>query len=307
MDLTMALIEPFPELPFEIISFIIEEILQIEPKRAVELISLSPDIQPMQVKSLLPLLSPLKLTKYLRIERALYSTVILNHPATSLFVDMINHVYILSKSHQGPRWAQSLLNSFPLPMLFYNDTYFELDIKPELFDGKCLHCMQHLTHLSLVDGAGSTPTAIWFLTLIQRLHLADSIAVCIIYSHFPFKDGTGDYLSSPEPRIVLATTADESLDNKPLEHRLDGQEKDMWEEAEKIVEMQRAKANGITDEGVANSPNLFPIMSVSLGLLDTSFTATWGLSTLQPDEGRQDDRGQNRTREMPIRMTKEKR
>ncbi|KAJ7584073.1 hypothetical protein C8J56DRAFT_952576 [Mycena floridula] len=171
------------------------------------------------------------------------------------------------------RWMQPPpespgVNFFPLPLLFDNVTHLELDIKPELFDGKRLHCMQHLTHLSLVDGTGSTPAAIWFSTLIQRLHLADSIAVCIIYSHFPFKGETGDYLSSPEPRIVLATSAEQDLHDERLDHvlrrriadqahfmrqwgkRLDSQEMDMWEEAEQIVRAQRAEVSNFLVVGI---------------------------------------------------------
>ncbi|KAJ7589572.1 hypothetical protein C8J56DRAFT_1025728 [Mycena floridula] len=65
-------IEPFPELPFELICLIIEKMLEIEPQRAPELACLSRDIQPM-------------------VERALYRCFILRRPhrASGFFVDML--------------------------------------------------------------------------------------------------------------------------------------------------------------------------------------------------------------------------
>ncbi|KAJ7584024.1 hypothetical protein C8J56DRAFT_1095074 [Mycena floridula] len=88
--------------------------------------------------------------------------------------------------------------SFPLPLLFQNVTHLELEIVHESFDGKQLHSLKHLTHLSLVQPAPAT-SASWVPTFLQRL-FADSIAVCIIFSDLDFQDGD---LSYQDPRVSL--------------------------------------------------------------------------------------------------------
>ncbi|KAJ7584072.1 hypothetical protein C8J56DRAFT_197257 [Mycena floridula] len=290
-------IKPFPELPFEIVLVIIEEMLELMlPKQVVKFICLSQNIRPI-------------------IERALYRTIILYDGSSTVrpaakFADMIksrlrpntfyqNHIKVLcitSVYHSdlitmfpaisgveslairscflgkdnveldatklnvltltGPRptklfcsWSWThppleSLNSFPLPMLFQNVTHLELCVVPRAFDGKRFHCLKQLTHLSIIDTAGSTATAIWFPALIQRLHLADSIAVCIICSRLLFKDETGNDLPSPDPRVVLVTDQRKITHFDPFIRQwgrrpVDSQEVDMWEQAEQTVIAQR--------------------------------------------------------------------
>ncbi|KAJ7584069.1 hypothetical protein C8J56DRAFT_952561 [Mycena floridula] len=302
------LIDPFPPLPFEIISLIIEQILEIEPKRALELICLSRNIQPV-------------------VERALYRCIIFHEASSLRFADMIKPrlrvrpnafyqnctkvlcmcwisftdlitifpvfsgvetlaIYYCYTGRRnitqldinmldaiGPRptklscdwpWtyppAESLNpDPFRLPMLFQNVTHLELNNQIwQHFNGKALHTLEHLTHLSLVSRMSGTYAIRSLAALLQTLFLADSIAVCIIFSPW-LKDETGNYLESPEPRVVLATSADQDLHDERLDHvlrrrianlahfmrqwgeRLDSKEMDMWEEAEQMVRAQRAK------------------------------------------------------------------
>ncbi|KAJ7584082.1 hypothetical protein C8J56DRAFT_197438 [Mycena floridula] len=301
--------KPFPELPFEIVLVIIEEILELVPlKQAIKLVCLSRNIRPI-------------------IERALYRTIILHGSPdlAAIFADTIksrlrpktfyqSHIKVLcitSVHHSdliamlpvvsgvdslairscypgkdkveldttklndltltGPRptrlfcswsWTRPPLdspNSFPLPLLFQNVTHLELDVVPREFDGKRFHCLKHLTHLSIVSKFCETTT--WLPSLVQRLHLADSITVCIIFSRFHrFRNEHSNDLTSSDARIVLAT--DHYIHERAFDERIlwrnmvhldhfirqwgrrpaDSQEMDMWEQAEQMVKAQRAKA-----------------------------------------------------------------
>ncbi|KAJ7575195.1 hypothetical protein C8J56DRAFT_1063735 [Mycena floridula] len=290
-------IQPFPQLPFEIVCLIIKEILEIEPRRALELVSLSRDIQPI-------------------VERALHRCIILKTFSTAnSFLDTLkshrrpdifqNHVQVFCTTRalttsdlhsifsacsglqkigifrweglkpdaalddlasSGPRpsklscdsrwaWRSDGSDRFALP-LFQNVTHLELVI-PNVgdFNAKRLHCLTHLTHVSLVDTIGNFNGS----QIIQQLHMADSIAVCILYSRSYLslsQDTISDMIS--DPRIVVARNPDDREDDtgnvlwRALVQRghfirqwgrprMDKVELDMWEEAEEMVKARRAK------------------------------------------------------------------
>ncbi|KAJ7584074.1 hypothetical protein C8J56DRAFT_197304 [Mycena floridula] len=145
---------------------------------------------------------------------------------------------------------------FSLP-LFENVTHLELDI-PTVgdFDTKRLHRLTHLTHVSLVNTIGGFRSS----GIIHQLHLADSIVVCILYSRSYFflsRDTISEMIS--DPRTVIAADPDFNREDnagdilwRPLTQgrhfirqwgrpRLDKAELDMWDEAEEIVKIQRAR------------------------------------------------------------------
>ncbi|KAJ7586358.1 hypothetical protein C8J56DRAFT_103861 [Mycena floridula] len=145
--------------------------------------------------------------------------------------------------------------------LFQNVTHLELcnvDRKSsEIFNGKQLHSLTKLTHLSL--------TMIYthrFEPLLRRLHLADTILVCIVYAEFNGwnKRVERNRLGFTDPRLVFARGGyTEESCSSPVMRRglrypgpahyirqwarprgLDEKELDMWDEAEEIVQFQRA-------------------------------------------------------------------
>ncbi|KAJ7584023.1 hypothetical protein C8J56DRAFT_1166894 [Mycena floridula] len=159
--------QPFPELPFEIVCLIIGAMVEIEPKRALELVCLSRDIQPI-------------------VERALHRYIVLkDRPAADSFLEML----------KLPRRPDTLRNQ----------TKLESSIIPESFSS----CIWQIHS--------------WF---------AFSIRIAI--------------KSLLRTRIVIAIEHHYRLTG--CEHyirqwgrRMNGEELDMWEEAEEIVKVQRAK------------------------------------------------------------------
>ncbi|KAJ7589561.1 hypothetical protein C8J56DRAFT_1025718 [Mycena floridula] len=304
-------IEPFPELPFELVCLIIEKLLEIEPQRAPALACLSRDIQPM-------------------VERALYRCVVLRNRrrAPGLFVDMIKSscrpdtfyrdnvkmlcttdymsipdLHLISSACSGVQqlaicnWAwdgavratspplhaciDALLSSGPRPSklachysltdrpdgshrftlpLFEKVTHLQLGFTTWLndFNGRQLHSMKGLTHLALIEY--SNPAISLPKNPPQTLYLADSIIVCIIYAEW-FHELERDAAETirkeyNDPRVVIAPSQsleDESIYNllrpgfpnnesfiRQWGHRCDGEEMDMWKEAEAIVKAQKA-------------------------------------------------------------------
>ncbi|KAJ7589562.1 hypothetical protein C8J56DRAFT_1164239 [Mycena floridula] len=310
-------IEPFPELPFELVCLIIEKLLEIEPKRAPALACLSRDIQPMIV------------------EQALYRCVVLDRKmASEGFVDMIKsrcrpdafyrdrvkvlwttdyittpdlhpvlsacsgvqqlticnwmredglHPIIDALLSSGPRPSKltcdySLTSRpdgshrFALP-LFEKVTHLQLDLTPRfhIFNGRQLHSMKDLTHLALV--ADSTYPKI----APQKLHLADSIAVCIIYAQWFELNATKKIRNEyNDPRIVIPASEEPVYSRLGLSflnekgfirywqggHWRDGVRMDMWKEAEAVVKAQKEQARSFA----ADTARLFTFLL----LLDNS-------------------------------------
>ncbi|KAJ7584055.1 hypothetical protein C8J56DRAFT_1054578 [Mycena floridula] len=292
---TSDAIQPFPELPFEIVCLILEKVIEMEPRGAVKLLCLSRDFRS-------------------TVERALHRCIVLkSSSAADSFLNTLkshpdifqNHVQVLctttalptSKLHSifsacpglqkiaifrweglepdvalddlsssGPRpsklscdfrWTRRIDGSdrFSLP-LFENVTHLELDVdEVHDFDGRRLHCLTQLTYLSICD----TYTRFHGSEIIQKLHLADSISVCILYSAsylFLSQDTINDMV--PDLRVVIARDPHRRGDNdgnslrralvQPSHYlrqwgppRLNKAELDMWEEAEEIVKVRRAK------------------------------------------------------------------
>ncbi|KAJ7589554.1 hypothetical protein C8J56DRAFT_938880 [Mycena floridula] len=302
--------KPFPQLPLELVCLIIEQLLEIEPKRAPALACLSRDIQPM-------------------VERALYRCVILRNRGTRApdpFVDMMkspchpdtfyrdrvkmlcttaymlipdlhlvlsacsgvqqlaicnwswNDMSTLGEMHpcidallsSGPRPSKLACHysltgrpdgshRFTLP-LFEKVTHLQLGFtRLTDFNGRQLHSMKGLTHLALIQYSGP-----WFSlpkNPPQTLYLADSIIVCIIYAEW-FHELERDAAETirkeyNDPRVVIAPSQsleDESIYNllrpglsndesfiRQWGDRRDGDEMDMWKEAEAIVKAQEAQ------------------------------------------------------------------
>ncbi|KAJ7585210.1 hypothetical protein C8J56DRAFT_144280 [Mycena floridula] len=299
--------EPFPVLPAELVFLIIETLLEIAPKRVLDLASLSRGIQPI-------------------VERAIYRCIILDRQQrTESFSAMLrlgcrpasfyrNHVQTLCIAEQltvhkllpifsscssletlaifiwndegstvtgldasldvlaasGPRpsklccdlrWAlhpqnHPEIHRFNLP-LFQNVTHLELYSYENFlaFDTKHLHAFTNLTHLSLT--MLDTPKLESFLRLLgQQLSLADSIVmVCIIFTDFLDRDSFEQIrLLSKDPRVVFCLYPGSNDAPNVLRRdfvdsvafvrqwcrQLDEGEIDMWEEAEAIVQVQRA-------------------------------------------------------------------
>ncbi|KAJ7583997.1 hypothetical protein C8J56DRAFT_196165 [Mycena floridula] len=159
-------------------------------------------------------------------------------------------------------WTRRIDGSdrFSLP-LFQNVTHLELRVtKVEDFDANRLYSLASLTHLSLVDTSGE----FYVSRIIQQLDLADSIMVCILYST-SYLFLSRDTIMVPDPRVLVVSMS--------LDHRLGGgntnvlvrnlddanhyirqwgqsletDKLDMWEEAEEIVKMQRARLAASND------------------------------------------------------------
>ncbi|KAJ7584070.1 hypothetical protein C8J56DRAFT_1054595 [Mycena floridula] len=86
-------LQPFPQLPFEIVCLILDEVLEMEPRRAPELVSLSRNIQPI-------------------VERTLYRCIILKtSSAADSFLDTLkSHSDIFQNHVQGILLNHSLAN-----------------------------------------------------------------------------------------------------------------------------------------------------------------------------------------------------
>ncbi|KAJ7580184.1 hypothetical protein C8J56DRAFT_962476 [Mycena floridula] len=299
MELSDAL-PSLPLLPFEIRSLIIEEMLAMAPKRAVEMVSLSRGLQPI-------------------VERCLYRCVILknNRRPTALFLDMIKSgcrpdtfyrdrvkvlcitslldfpdldviltacsgVQSLAIYHWRPiGFNMAALNALPprptrfsseldwvvrpnghrfsLPF-FENITHLELNMEGVNFKGKELHSLKNLTHLSVITPPPQTVS--WLFAFFAGLDLSDSIVVCIVYvePNIILKVRRADV----DPRIVIAARESRSVrggsvlcrDLPDREHyirqwgiRLDEEELDMWEEAEKKVKAQRFQLSSRAIQG----------------------------------------------------------
>ncbi|KAJ7584033.1 hypothetical protein C8J56DRAFT_1054559 [Mycena floridula] len=257
-------IEPFPELPFEIVCLIIEAILKIEPRKAVELVYLSRDIQ-------------------LIVERALHRCIILkSHPAANSFLDMLKSRHPDTIQHQAKvlccivdltiATLHSIFSACSglqtIGIFIWDDEYEALTLDAALDD---LAAAGPLT-VSLSPSfpkrhpfGARLPAAAPHAfrrkgpSLLGKfnplLHLADSIVVCIFYPNCDY----GDLLQDPatDPRIIIAIDPDQRDDQngsilwrdlndcrhylRQWGRRLDGEELDMWGEAEEIVKVQRAK------------------------------------------------------------------
>ncbi|KAJ7584053.1 hypothetical protein C8J56DRAFT_1054576 [Mycena floridula] len=278
-------IRPFPQLPFEIVCLIIEAVLEIEPRRALELVCLSRDIQPI-------------------VERALHRCIILrSYLAACTFLNMLKSprfeafenqfmvlccteaftistlrsifsacsglqtiaIFLLDweEGQEGPERdvaLDDLASSGPRPSklscdfrcmrrldgsdrfslpLFQNVTHLELDVdNVDDFDGRRLHYLTQLTHLSICDAYEQFHRS----QIIQKLHLPDSVSVCILYSPSYLllsRDIINDMI--PDPRIVIAKDPVYRGEDDGNGHRLAEDDLDMWEEAEEIVKVRRAK------------------------------------------------------------------
>ncbi|KAJ7600778.1 hypothetical protein C8J56DRAFT_17512 [Mycena floridula] len=299
----MEATEAFPELPTELVLLIIETLLEMEPKRALDLISsLSQDVKPIA-------------------EQALYRCITLEDEiSTDLFVDMIrsrcradtfyqSHVRTLclavaleipdlilllsassgvtqlgiSNWYRGKSsipevdaYLDTLLTSGARPSklscdlrwglypripgthrfafpFFQNVTHLEIYNfeHARTFEAKQLHSLTNLTHLSILL-LETTESRV--LTLLHTLSLPDSILACII-----FMDGL-DFVDpllseSKDPRVVFALFDDKVVPRNFLRRnlldpeyyfvkqwgRLDKDEMDVWEEAERVVKVQRAE------------------------------------------------------------------
>ncbi|KAJ7576737.1 hypothetical protein C8J56DRAFT_899827 [Mycena floridula] len=297
------MIESFPDLPFEIICLIIEEMLEMVPKRAVELVSLSQNIRPivelalyrciiMKDRSMIALFLDITPNSRFRSNPLFYQTrvktlcitkswevsylqkvfsacagvqslaIYVWHVVQKNAMETNDALNALASSGPSPVklscdfcWTQRLNGSgrFDLP-LFQNVTHLELEVVTrEDFDGKRLHCLKQLTHLSLIDSDAMHPET-QIPGLPSQLHLADSILVCIVFSKAydsHFAPVLQDLIRSTEPRIVIATLDPD--ERKRIRNVLwrnlvnmghftrqwglrgDIQELDMWEEAEEIV------------------------------------------------------------------------
>ncbi|KAJ7573966.1 hypothetical protein C8J56DRAFT_1065218 [Mycena floridula] len=302
MEQTTFVVQPFPELPSELVFLIIETLLEIEPKRALHLVCLSRDIRPIA-------------------EKALYRSVILETPeVTDLFFDMIRSgcrsvnfyhervktlclyssvdVHVLAPIFSACLAAQTigiyqyderddsdeeiealdaLASTGPCPSrlscllswtnagrrlllpLFERVTHLELyDLSDfEAFDGKQLHSLTNLTHLCFTMNYPETASV---LRLVDNLFLTDSVVVCILYSRVgvdSMKQFLALVLPSDDPRVVIALPPllepndlsaygivlwrnifDKNYFRQQWGRRSSGI--DMWEEAEAIVNHQRA-------------------------------------------------------------------
>ncbi|KAJ7585192.1 hypothetical protein C8J56DRAFT_143925 [Mycena floridula] len=304
-------VEPFPELQIELVFLIIEILLEIDPKRALDLVSLAKDIRPIAEKAIYRCL----VLDQLRQARLLSETIKSGCRPESFYQDHVQALCIVSAlqlQQLGPffsacskvqtlaifDWIEvsdsetmtfdaaldALVSSGPRPSklscdirwtlpsegpsenhrfnlpLFHNVTHLELyDVFNNFrrVDGNHLHCLTNLAYLSLVM-LDTTNFAI--LELLQKLSLADSILVCIIFAQFHFRESTVEPPTrqlSKDPRVVFALdgqrdeteTESENIlwrDLSDAEHfarqwgrNLNKGDKDMWEEAQSIVSIQR--------------------------------------------------------------------
>ncbi|KAJ7583995.1 hypothetical protein C8J56DRAFT_1095042 [Mycena floridula] len=238
-------IQPFPELPFELVCLIIEAILEIEPRKAVELVCLSRDIQPIVERALHRCI-----TKVLCCTHALEIDALQSiFPACSglqqigIFLwawegkwpeALTPNAALDDLASTGPRpsklscdfhWIQRLDGSdcFSLP-LFQNVTHFELDVADiEDFDAlNHLHSLTNLTHVSFVD------------TDIINDTITDPRIVIASDLHQYRRDHKNGH-------ILWRDLADCKHYIRQWGQRLEEDELDMWEEAEEIVKVQRAK------------------------------------------------------------------
>ncbi|KAJ7585255.1 hypothetical protein C8J56DRAFT_144927 [Mycena floridula] len=122
-------------------------------------------------------------------------------------------------------------------------------------EGKYFHCLPKLTHLSIVLCNTSQTEVVGFLPMLS---LAESIVVCIIIMA---QDTYGRELVPPfalsfeDPRVVflLANSSHQPSGNLLVRNifgkdflrqwgdRLEENETDMWDDAERIVEVQRSQ------------------------------------------------------------------
>ncbi|KAJ7584021.1 hypothetical protein C8J56DRAFT_1166892 [Mycena floridula] len=214
MDVTDA-VQPFPELPFEIVSVIIEEMLAIEPKRAVELVCYSIVLReehsaPLFVHMLKSHICP---GTFYRQVKVLCITVLLTNLGILMWAN-------LPKTTQEIDTVTFNALAFSVSPLFQNVTHLQLQvIRPRDFDAKQLHSLKHLTHLSLVYPFYITPAA-WLPDLLQRLYLADSIAVCLVFCRLDLEAVTSKSRATTDPRVVFATWPDDVIDEELFEHVL---------------------------------------------------------------------------------------
>ncbi|KAJ7592536.1 hypothetical protein C8J56DRAFT_928905 [Mycena floridula] len=315
---TSNTVQPFPELPFEIVCLIIETMLEMAPNRAKELVTLSRNLQPVA-------------------EKALYHCVILEQPdSVELFshslagcrsawvqtlciisnvlfnvsdlhailsacsniqtmlidgaidehLDQDSSLDALASSAPQPAqlkydfsWTQRSDGSsrFGLP-LFQNITHLELwDPEFTNFNGKQLHCLANLTHLSLMIDNGY-PLSPHLEHLQPNLFLSDSIVVCIIFQYCQdmnrpeniqnacvrftdprvvFSFGRGGYRNLERYGNVLwrGISNDENFIRRWGVRREDEGEMNMWKEAESIVNSP-GKPFGLYRTVDSNSPAL---------------------------------------------------
>ncbi|KAJ7584140.1 hypothetical protein C8J56DRAFT_1166978 [Mycena floridula] len=336
-------IQPFPKLPFEIICLIIEEMLEIAPKRAVELVSLSRNIRPIVERALyrclilqgrsMVRLFPDTTNSRVRADPLFYQTrvktlciieelttadlqtvfsacsgvqslaIYVRHIEQTSAMETNDALNALASGRPSPaklscdfRWTQRSDGShrFGLP-LFQNVTHLELEvIRREDFDGKRLHCLKQLTHLSLIDSDAMHPET-QVPGLPSQLYLADSISVCIVFSKAygsHFAPLLRILIRSTEPRIVIATLrpdGQEQIRNAlwrnldDVDHfarqwgrREDAQELDMWEEAEEIVKAQQVVVCPL-------SPKLHQLLKFAGVSLTVALTQAQSSFDLPPD------------------------
>ncbi|KAJ7574002.1 hypothetical protein C8J56DRAFT_980466 [Mycena floridula] len=158
-------------------------------------------------------------------------------------------------------------------LLFHNVTHLELHDQErfEAFDGKQLHCLTNLTHLCLMTHRTVTSKV---LELLGKLCLADIILVCIIHPQFrnnhriEFPNKSARFTNDPRVVIVLspevhvfAQLAEQQIESQDFVWRdlfevnhvarqcglqIGEKEMDLWEEAEGMVEIQRARLQNST-------------------------------------------------------------
>ncbi|KAJ7584054.1 hypothetical protein C8J56DRAFT_1054577 [Mycena floridula] len=185
-----------------------------------------------------------------------------------------------------------------------------LEIEPKRAR-KDLHSLEALTHLSLVSRNPGTYAIRFLAALLRTLCLADSITVCIILSPW-LKDETGNYLESPEPRVVLATSAEQDLHDERLDHvlrrritdlthfmrqrgrRLESQEMDIWQEAEQVVRSQRVNPDFVSHSyvcitGTPRHSFISATAVLSISVFHLAISSGWfsaAKSKVQPDNAK---------------------
>ncbi|KAJ7600386.1 hypothetical protein C8J56DRAFT_880096 [Mycena floridula] len=283
-------IQPFPELPFELKCLILKEMVEMVPQRAVEFVSLSRDIRPMNPSAISLFINMLKARwRPDAFYKSWVKVLCIPHP-----LDSDNLRVILSECSGVQKLALPLLgldddglassglhpielslNSFPtrrsdgsdrfnLP-LFQHVTHLELHLWYESdFDVTRLQALPNLTHLSLLYYDNQPQ----LLAPPQTLDLPDSIMVCIL---FRYKTPVRDILCQ-DPRVVIGSYESSQASKRigtvlwrnlmdfdyfvsQWGRHSDREFVDMWEEAEEIVQIQRRNKSSTarcidTGEGV---------------------------------------------------------